>query len=364
MRVRQHLSQHEAVEDLPLLTESAVVTDVTAMDRNRTDEVLAELRATLDEHGTPEWHRERPPDDEACDDWLAERLAPVDHQKGATPLGRFLPEDRRTDDVGGKLAALQGRFLEPYPSLLRVTVEADEPVEFQPGQYLSVRYRGVSRVYSIASSPTRDEIEFCVRRVPGGRMTSELAVNLRAGERVTLRGPYGDFLLEEPSRRDLVFLATGTGVAPLKSMIDYAFETGLDRYEGRPRDVWLVLGGAWEDSLPYHETFRSYASERANFHYVPTLSREVYLTDWDGETDYVQFSLMKYVDDDAVDRRRLPWRFESHLRDPPAYSIPARLDPSNLEVYACGVNAMVYSLVDAVEHLGVPPEHTQFEGFG
>ncbi|WP_348642980.1 FAD-binding oxidoreductase [Natronomonas gomsonensis] len=129
-------------------------------------------------------------------------------------------------------------------------------------------------MYSIASSPTHDELEFCVRRVPGGQMTSELAVDLEVGETVRLRGPYGELLLEEPSSRDVVFLATGTGVAPLKSMIDYLFETERDQYEGRPRDIWLFLGAAWGDTLPYREVFESYANRRDNFHFVPTVSRE------------------------------------------------------------------------------------------
>ncbi len=262
------------------------------------------------------------------------------------------------------LSALQERYLQPYPSLLSVTVDPDEPLEFVAGQYLGVRYEETARVYSVASPPTRDDIEFCIRRVPGGTLTSELAVDLEVGETVTLRGPYGEFLLEDPSPRDLVFLATGTGVAPLKSMIECCYETGRDRYEGEPRDVWLFLGSGWRDTLPYREYFRELATERTNFHFVPTLSRESYLTDWDGETAYVQYALTKYLDPDAVDPASLPEPFADYLAADPVRSVDARLDPARMEVYACGLNAMVYSLVEAAEALGVPPGHTQFEGFG
>ncbi|MBX0305299.1 FAD-binding oxidoreductase [Haloarcula salinisoli] len=364
MRIRRHLSQHETAEELPLVTESAVVTDVSAMDRNRTDEVLTELRATLDEHGTDAWRRDRPTTDEACEDWLRSQLDEVDHLDGGTPLTRYVSEDDQTGSVGEKLTALQERYLQPYPSLLRITVETDDPVEFAAGQYLSLRYQDTTRVYSIASSPTRDELEFCVGRVPGGQMTSELAVDLEAGDTVTLRGPYGELLLEEPSPRDIVFLATGTGAAPLKSMIDYLFDTGRDRYEDTVRDIWLVLGGGWKDTLPYRVAFQSYADERDNFHFVPTVSRESYLTEWTGETAYVQHTLAKYLEDGVGDGQSLPPEFEHHRNTPPRYPIDARLDPSQLEVYACGLNAMVSSLVEAAEQLGVPPEHTQFEGFG
>lgn len=364
MRVRGHLSQHETAEELPLVTESAVVEEVEAMDEGRNDAVVAELRETLHEYGSERWREERPSTVEGRDDWIQAQLDPVDHLEGGTPLNPYLEEGWRGGAVGEKLAALQGRYLQPYPTLLRIAVDSDEPVDFVAGQYLSLRYRDVTRVYSIASSPNRDPIEFCVRRVPGGRLTSELAVDLSAGDEVTLRGPYGDLMLEPPSSRDVVFLATGTGVAPFKGMIDYLFEEGMDRHRGEPRDVWLFLGAAWEDALPYADAFRSYAAERENFHFVPTLSREEYLTDWDGETVYVQYSLVTYLAEAALADRDLPDEFQPFLDREPHYPIDARLDPSSMEVYACGLNAMVYSLVDAVERLGVPPGHTQFEGFG
>jgi CDP-4-dehydro-6-deoxyglucose reductase len=364
MRIRQHLSQHETAEELPLVTESAVVTDISAMDRNRADEVVTELRATIDEHGTDAWRSDRPGTDEACEDWIGDQLDLVDHLEGGTPFTRYLSEADQDGPLGEKLAALQSRYLQPYPSLLRITVETDDPVEFAAGQYLSVRYQDTTRVYSIASSPTREELEFCVGRVPGGQMTSELAVDLEVGDTVTLRGPYGELLLDEPSQRDIVFLATGTGVAPLKSMIDYIFESGRDRYEDTTRDIWLILGSAWADTLPYRETFQSYVNERDNFHFVPTVSRESYLTDWDGETAYVQYVLAKYLADGVIDEQSLPDEFERHRNNQPRYEMDARLDPSQLDVYACGLNAMVSGLVEAAERLGVPSEHTQFEGFG
>ncbi len=364
MRIRQHLSQHETVETLPLVTESAVVTDISAMDRNRNDEVRAELRRLLDDHGTDTWERARPKTDDACENWIGEQLDAVDHLEGGTPLTQYVSADDQDGRVGETLAALQGRYLQPYPSLLQITVETDDPVDFAAGQYLSVRYQETNRVYSIASSPTRSELEFCVRRVPGGRLTSELAVDLDVGESVTLRGPYGELLLEEPSPRDLVFLATGTGVAPFKSMIDYVFETERDRYEGERRDIWLFLGAAWRDMLPYEETFHEYAQRRENFHFVPTVSRESSLTDWEGETAYVQYTLAKYLDEAAVGDQSLPGEFVRYRDEPPQYPIEARLRPSRMEVYACGLDAMVSSLVETVELLGVPPEHTQFEGFG
>jgi CDP-4-dehydro-6-deoxyglucose reductase len=364
MEVRPHLSQHEAATRLPLITESAVVTEVEAMDRSRNDAVVRSIRRTLDRSDGVAWRQIRPGSNEACRRWIRTRLERVGPGDRHAPLNRYLAEDDRTGRTGNRLAALQERFIRPYPSLIRVVVETDDPVEFVAGQYVGVRYRGTTRPYSVASSPTQDDLEFCIRRVPGGELTSDLAETLSEGDTVTLRGPYGDFVMEPPSHRDLVFLATGTGVAPFRSMIDYCFETGRDSYRGEERDIWLFLGCAWEDDLPYREHFRDLANEHDSFHFVPTLSREEYLTDWDGETAYVQHALVKYFDPEALADVDLPRAFERYRGEPPAVPTDARLHPDSMEVYACGINAMVYGLVAAVERLGVPEKHTQFEGFG
>lgn len=361
MRVREHLTQHETAESLPLITKSATVTTVEAMDRSRNDAVLRELRETLDDRGTIAWRRERPSDDPACRRLIRDKL---DKIKFGAPLNDYLPASALRGKPGAKLRSLQERYIRPYPSLLRIVVETEEVPEFVAGQYLSIRYKGTSRPYSVASSPDQDYLEFCIRRVPGGRLTPELSVDLDPGDEVSLRGPYGEFVMEPPSERDLVFLATGTGVAPFKSMIEYCFENNRDQYRGEKRDVWLFLGVAWEDDLPYRSAFRELERERENFHFVPTLSRERYLTNWPGETAYVQHVLVKYIQEAALTDADLPSEFDAYRAEPPAEPIDARLDPASLEVYACGINAMVYGLVRAVERIGVPEDHTQFEGFG
>jgi CDP-4-dehydro-6-deoxyglucose reductase len=361
MDVRQHLSQHETADRLPLITESATVTGVAAMDRSRNDAVVRAIRRTLDRSDGDAWRRVRPETNEACRRWIRDR---IEGDAEETPLKRYLADRDGRGRAGERLAALVDRFRRPYPSLIRVTIETDDPVEFVAGQYVCLRYRGTTRPYSVASSPTRDDLELCIRRVPGGNLTSDLAETLSAGDTVSLRGPYGDFVMEPPSRRDLVFLATGTGVAPFRSMIDYCFETGRDVHRGEDRDVWLFLGCAWEDDLPYVEHFRALARDRDNFHFVPTLSREAYLDDWDGETAYVQHALVKYVDPDALAGVDLPRAFERYRDEAPRTPVEARLRPESMEVYACGINAMVNTLVTAVERLGVPEDHTRFEGFG
>lgn len=344
MAVREHKSKHDRIAELPLVTESATVVAAENMDRDRTEEVR-----------------------EAVDHWferagLADRYDAVSDYDDWTELVRELRRDGYRK-FARRCAALQERFERPWPMLTRIELRPGKRFEYLAGQYVGLRYGNNSRAYSIASSPTRDTVEICVRRVPEGRLSPKLVADLAVGDEVTMRGPRGDLVLNDPSERDMVFLATGTGVAPLKGMIDYAFETGHDEYGGESRDVWLFLGAAWEDDLPYHEQFREYATEHDNFHYVPCLSRESYLSNWSGETDYVQHALMKHVDPTAV-TAPLDERLETWVERDPDSGVSACIRPGSAEVYACGINAMVYSLVSASESIGIPGDCIDAEGFG
>lgn len=339
--VREHVAVHESIGDLPLVTKSARVTDVTAMDYDRENEVTEAINDRLDSAGLGRSLA-------GAEDW--ERLRDKLITEGRAKLVR-------------RLSTLAERYGRPKPMLVRVRLRTETDIDYLAGQYIGIRYDGTSRAYSLSSSPTQEELELSVRRVPGGRLSPELCGDMSVGDRVTVRGPYGELVLNEPSQRDIVFLATGTGVAPFKGMVDYLFETGRDEHRGHERNIWLFLGAAWEDDLPYREAFEDLAAQRENFHFVPCLSRESVLTDWDGETDYVQHSLLKHTAGDAV-TAPLDEELEQWLRTDPDSGVEARLDPSNVDVYACGINAMVHSLVLSAERLGVPAERIESEGFG
>lgn len=359
MDITDHNSQHENAEALTLVNDSASVTEVAALDHNRVSEVVSSVATLL---------REEPAiDNSVVDDREGHPESGWIKQFETSEAGNELDWDalrNLLEDVGDpihkKVEVLLERYERASPSLLRVRI--DEDIDFLPGQYVTIRYDQIPRPYSIASSPNEEELELCVRRVPGGTLTSDLFEDLSKGENISLRGPNGDFLLEEPSDRDMVFLATGTGVAPLKSMIEYTFEEGYDSYEGTQRDLWLFLGSSWEDDLPYRERFRTLDEQHENFHFVPTLSRESYLSDWDGETAYVQYALMKYID--GVSDTDLDEEVTEYLNEEPVSDIDTRLDPDVMEVYACGINAMVFPLVSTVHDLGVPEQHINSEGYG
>lgn len=336
-------SQRDLADSMPLVSESATVTAVEPLDRDRTDQIRRRIDELADEYELP-----RPADENGEIDWdetfdAAAQVAPW---------------------LVSQLGALHERYERPHPALIRLAFETDDPFDFVAGQYVTVRYQGRSRPYSIASSPTHEETELCIRRVPAGRLTPRLCDELTVGDELTVRGPNGHLHLEDPSKRDLGFFATGTGIAPLRSMLDYLFDTRRDAYRGDPRDVWLFLGAAWADDLPYHGTFKAQARDRDNFHYVPCVSREPWLADWDGETEYVQDAVMKYVDERALAGAAFGRHLAQYLRQRPALDIDARIDPTAFEVYACGLNGMVFGLETAVKRLGVADHHIHGEGYG
>lgn len=343
MTIHAYLSQRDLADSMPLISDSATVTEIEAMDERRNERIEARIRELITRHELAV-----SPMDGPSIDWSAVFDAAAD----ASP------------SLISQIGALHERYERPHPTLLRLRFETDDPFDFVAGQYVTIRYRGTSRPYSIASAPTRDYTELCIRRVGDGRLTPRLCDDLSVGDRLTVRGPNGHLHLENPSPRDIAFCATGTGIAPLKSMLEYLYDSGRDTYRGEPRDVWLFLGAAWADDLPYHETFEHLDETHPRFHYIPCVSREPWLNEWHGETEYVQDALIKYVDEQALDEAAFGRHIARYLQREPAVDVDARIDPQALEVYACGLNGMVFGLETSIKRLGVSEKHIHGEGYG
>ncbi|MGS0315291.1 FAD-binding oxidoreductase, partial [Escherichia coli] len=91
-------------------------------------------------------------------------------------------------------------------------------IGFLPGQYINLHYKGVTRSYSIANSDESNGIELHVRNVPNGQMSSLIFGELQENTLMRIEGPCGTFFIRE-SDRPIIFLAGGTGFAPVKSMV-------------------------------------------------------------------------------------------------------------------------------------------------
>ena len=200
-------------------------------------------------------------------------------------------------------------------------------LEFKAGQFiiLNVPRDGaiVKRAYSIASPPHEPTtLELCIQHVEGG-IASTYFWKLKEGETVSLSGPHGNFLLKEPLDYEPIFMATGTGVAPLRAMIRHLFHINFTR------PVWLLFGTRYEHALLYESEFRSLAGLRHNFHYIPTVSRP---KDWRGEVGHIQQTFQKYIP-----------------------------DVSHKELYLCGWLEVVKAICKDLTAFGVPQAQIHYE---
>jgi ferredoxin-NADP reductase len=184
--------------------------------------------------------------------------------------------------------------LTDFTKHLELEVEGVNHFGYVPGQWLSVKAvspdgEEITRAYSIASPPSENgHVAFCLNRVEEGFMSNYLC-NLTTGATISFQGPFGDFILRPPLR-DTVFIATGTGIAPFRSMLHWLLAE-KERYQGR--EFWLLFGARTAADLYYREEFEQLAAKHANFHFMPTLSRAP--EEWKGLRGYVQEHLGEIV---------------------------------------------------------------------
>jgi ferredoxin-NADP reductase len=158
---------------------------------------------------------------------------------------------------------------------------------FVAGQWLSFKTNmpdgeELTRAYSIASPPSDgNRFALCLNRVQDGFMSNFLC-DVKEGDEIHCQGPFGDFILRPPMR-DTIFIATGTGIAPFRSMLHWLL---CDQSRHLGKHLHLIFGNRTEKDIYYHDGFVRLATEHSNFHYLPTLSRGG--PDWQGLRGYVQ----------------------------------------------------------------------------
>lgn len=158
---------------------------------------------------------------------------------------------------------------------------------FVPGQWLSLKQtrpdgEELTRAYSIASPPAdNSRFALCLNRVQDGFMSNFLC-DMKEGEQISCQGPFGDFILRPPLR-DTIFIATGTGIAPFRSILHWLL---ADPTRHHSRSFFLLFGSRTEKDIYYHQEFLQLAAEHANLDYLPTLSRGG--PEWKGLRGYVQ----------------------------------------------------------------------------
>ena len=155
------------------------------------------------------------------------------------------------------------------PTVFQLGFEMPKGLVFQGGQFVSVVVPGAAggrdlrRAYSIASNPENSELEFCIKYVEGGPGTTYLK-NLKIGDEIKVFAPYGTFVYKSMPDRDVVFISTGTGIAPFRSML---LSTQLQ--QSKPRSITLLLGVREESEILYDREF----SDIKDLKWIKTVSR-------------------------------------------------------------------------------------------
>jgi len=183
------------------------------------------------------------------------------------------------------------------PTIKGLFIRLDEPMHFQAGQYVNLTIpvpgQPITRAFSLANPPsTGCDVELNIRIVAGGVGTGYVHENLKAGQRITLAGPYGRFFVRKSIPGPMVFMAGGSGLSSPRSMI-------LDLLEsGSTRPITLIYGQRSMAELYYHDAFLELAQRYPNFQYVPALSHEPADSDWSGFRGFVHEAAKAHFDND------------------------------------------------------------------
>jgi CDP-4-dehydro-6-deoxyglucose reductase len=217
----------------------------------------------------------------------------------AKPLGELVIECRTigaAKDIAVKLLPCRVQKLDKVADdvmIVQLKLPANERLQFLPGQYIDFLLKGGERrSFSMANSPHADElVELHVRHVAGGNFTDHVFGKMKERDILRLEGPLGSFFLREDSAKPIVFVASGTGFAPIKSIIESAFYKKIERpmvlYWGarRPKDLYLSA----------HP--EKWAREHANFRYVPVISEARPEDAWTGRSGFVHRAVMQDLPD-------------------------------------------------------------------
>ncbi|MDB9791492.1 FAD-binding oxidoreductase [Bacteroidia bacterium] len=176
---------------------------------------------------------------------------------------------------------------------------------FNSGQYVNIIKGNLTRSYSIANcSDHKNQLEFFIKNYENGLMSAYFFKEAKINDLLRLEGPTGTFFLRDSSFKNIIFLATGTGIAPIKSILE-GLDKSYEQYQNR--NLWVIVGARYQEGLFWKPNFKN-----LNIKYIPVLSRPE--NDWNGAQGYVQ---------DIV--------------------LNQQINLENTQVYACGSNNMINS---------------------
>ncbi|MCF8164143.1 MAG: CDP-6-deoxy-delta-3,4-glucoseen reductase [Burkholderiaceae bacterium] len=173
--------------------------------------------------------------------------------------------------------------------ILSLQLPATERMQFKAGQYIEFLLKdGKRRAYSMATAPHSDELlALHIRHMPGGLFTDQVFGTLKEKDILRFEGPLGTFFLREDSQKPIVMLASGTGFAPIKAMIDHW------AHQESTRPVTLYWGGRRPADLYMNALCEEWSKTLPNFRYIPVISDALPEDNWTGRTGFVHKAVMQ-----------------------------------------------------------------------
>ena len=210
-----------------------------------------------------------------------------------------------------------------------------EEIKFKAGQYMQIETKPYGKIkekairaYSISSVPSDNKgVDLIIRRVPGGLCTTYMLDHVKEGDEVRLTGPYGDFFMRDDCD-EYIFMAGGSGLAPIKSIVMDIVERKLDK------KLIFFFGAVTKKDLYHIEFFKEIEKEYPNFQYIPALSNPAPDDGWEGETGLVTDVMKKYVD-----------------------------TGKNKHAYLCGSPGMINACVKVLTSISFNEEHIFYDKF-
>lgn len=196
---------------------------------------------------------------------------------------------------------------------------------FLEGQYVNIIKGGIRRSYSIANSQTSDsKLEFFIKKYENGLMSNYLFEEAKLNDLLRLEGPLGTFFYRKSPFEKVIFLATGTGIAPVKALLEYL---QINSNLVVKKNILVFCGGRYEKDIFWKPDF-----SLKNFKFIPVLSKGD--DTWKGEKGYIQDVLLKRIK-----------------------------NLNNVQVYACGSNQMIESSKKALLKNGLPENQFYSDAF-
>ena len=181
----------------------------------------------------------------------------------------------------------------PDVVVLTLQLPASERLHYRAGQYIEIMLRdNKRRSYSMASAPVDGgPVSLHIRHMPGGLFTDQVFGSMKERDILRFEGPMGTFFLREDSDKPVVLLASGTGFAPLKAIVEHMIN------EQSPRPIILYWGARRPHDLYMDALCRQWAADLPQFTYVPVVSDALPEDAWSGRTGFVHQAVMADLPD-------------------------------------------------------------------